>query len=64
VALPGGKRPGSQAVAAAGAAAVKAQSMAVASGKALEKLRSEELPGDFMGNRPKNGGVKPMKHEK
>ena len=42
VALPGGKRPGSQAVAAAGAAAVKAQSMA-ASGKALEKLRSEEL---------------------
>ncbi|CAL1152892.1 unnamed protein product [Cladocopium goreaui] len=43
VALPGGKRPGSQAVAAAGAAAVKAQSMAVASGKALEKLRSEDL---------------------
>ena len=48
-------------VAAAGAAAVKAQSMAVASGKALEKLRSEELPGDFIGKRPKNGGVK---HEK
>eukprot|EP00435_Cladocopium_sp_Y103_P049644 s663_g15.t1 len=45
VALPGGKRPGSAAVAAAGAAAVKAQSMAVASGKAPEKLRLEELPG-------------------
>ena len=42
VALPGGKRPGSQAVAAAGAAAVKAQAAAAAGGKAAEKLRLEE----------------------
>lgn len=46
VALPGGKRPGSHVVAAAGAAAVKAQSVAAATGGKVpgtEKLRLEDL---------------------
>eukprot|EP00438_Fugacium_kawagutii_P017578 Skav222241 [mRNA] locus=scaffold3059:165090:175699:- [translate_table: standard] len=42
VALPGGKRPGSQAVAAAGAAAVRAQSAQAQTGRQMEKLRMEE----------------------